>query len=54
MSSVVELAKQKYYAEGIDSLLVAFDELPLNRIQSYIAQVSAEKQKKRAHLSIVK
>lgn len=53
MSNVLELARRKYQAEGIDSLLVDFLDLPVEKIQHYIAKVHEDLEQKRAHLKPV-
>ena len=53
MTNVIELARRKYQAEGIDSLLVDFLDLPVERIQYYVSQVHKDLEKKKAHLKPV-
>lgn len=54
MNDILALARRKYQAEGIDSLLVDFLDLPVERIQYYIAEVHKDIERKRAHLTLVK
>lgn len=53
MPDVLALARRKYQAEGIDSLMEDFDELPLERIQKYIESVHTDIARRRAHLTVV-
>lgn len=53
MDNILALARRKYEAEGIDSLLVDFANLPLERIQYYITKVHEDLAKKREHLKSV-
>lgn len=42
MSKVLEKARALYYAEGIDSLIIPFDGIGIDRIQAYIEKARKE------------
>lgn len=54
MNGVVDKAKKIYYAEGIDSMMYLFEELPISVIEHYIELARKELSKKYVNFKVVK